>query len=75
MHQLFHVERPWQKTVRGLAIAGAAGAVACGALAYPSAAIAAPQALTGLTAKAAAASGRRHKANVGHHPSGAPAAS
>lgn len=57
MHQLFHVERPWQKTARVLAIAGAAGAVACGALAYPSAAIAAPQALTGLTAKAAAASG------------------
>ena len=57
MHQLFHVERPWQKTARVLAIAGAAGAVACGALAYPSAAIAAPQALTGLTAKAASASG------------------
>ena len=57
MHQLFHVGRPWQKTARVLAIAGAAGAVACGALAYPSAAIAAPQALTGLTAKAAAASG------------------
>ena len=57
MHQLFHVERPWQKTARVLAIAGAAGAVACGALAYPSAAIAAPQALTGLTAKAAAVSG------------------
>lgn len=57
MHQLFHVERPWQKTARVLAIAGAAGAVTCGALAYPSAAIAAPQALTGLTAKAAAASG------------------
>lgn len=57
MHQLFHVERPWQKTARVLAIAGAAGAVACGALAYPSAATAAPQALTGLTAKAASASG------------------
>lgn len=52
-----HVERVWRKAARLIALAGAAGAVTCGALAYPSIAFAAPQQLTGLTVKAASASG------------------
>ena len=52
-----HVERVWRKAARLIALAGAAGAVTCGALAYPSVALAAPQQLTGLTVKAASASG------------------
>ena len=45
-----HVERVWRKAARLIALAGAAGAVTCGAFA-------APQQLTGLTVKAASASG------------------
>ena len=57
MTHLIHVERVWRKAARLIALAGAAGAVTCGALAYPSIAFAAPQQLTGLTVKAASASG------------------